>query len=129
MTGKIAFEKRWEDQELIELEVCFKSEHVLLKHMYYTTKTKINRLHEGLSAFMEKDSLQLEWSSGNGDAEEVPQFTLKLVHADNRGHVAIEVKAEINDALSALNYHECSFCIYSELGLISEFQSSLGSLV
>ena len=129
MIGNIAFKKKWEDQELIELEVYFKSKHVILNHMYYTTKTKINQLHEDLSAFIEKNILQLKWSSGNGNYEEVPQFSLTLVHIDNRGHIAIEVKAEVDDEAPALNYHECSFCIYSELGLILKFQNSLSCLV
>lgn len=129
MTGEIRFEKIWEDGDLIELLVQVNSEYVAVKHRYYTSKVDLIELYEQLSAFLCGENCGFTWKSGDDGVGLCPSFVMTFSYADQKGHVKIEICMAIDDDCSFGRNHKCTFCVYSEIGLMDMFLKKIYSII
>lgn len=125
MDDCLLFRKVWQDVDLLELFVQISSKNASISCNYYTSTAKIRDLINGLSVFVEKYKDCYCWSSGDDENMAAPSFSLRFIPKDNRGHVLIEVKADVDDGADD---HKCCFLMHSELGLLITFNSNLANI-
>lgn len=115
----LIFEKFWEDGTLIEMKVTAISKFSTSYQMCYVDESKINELIDKIRMYSADytQEVLIEFGKKNGDY--TPAFSMKLMKADTRGHVKIEVDIEIDDIGD--RSHRCKYFVESELGAIERF--------
>ncbi len=123
----IIFEKIWQDNELIELKICAKSEFVSAHQSCYVQDKVLKEIAERLCNFVNKHDESCYVEFGKKEGNYTPAFSMCILPADMSGHVKIEVDVEIAD--NNMRAHRCCFYVNSELGLIEQLGISLKDLI
>lgn len=134
MRNLIKLEKWWQDENLLELDLYAQSEQICLKSRYYVSIDSICLLNEHLVSLLDNEINNFCWESGDSSRQDyalipqTPRLGLKIVRIDKKGHIKIEVDAEINDGEED-TYHKCNFNIYLDTYEVIEFVHNIKQLM
>lgn len=123
----IIIEKRWHDDELLEIKITASTEQIRVNQECYISECALIKNAECILEYIsvpEKESY-IEYGSKTGNY--TPAFSMKFLPIDVYGHMKIEMDMEINDNHTRL--HRCSFYINSEIGLVEQFAHKLKQLI
>lgn len=123
----IIFDKKWQDEHLIELKISADSEFVSAYQRCYVQDTALVEISEKIQNYIDNynESCYLEF--GHKEGNYTPAFSMNILPADETGHMKVEVDIEIAD--NDTRIHRCCFYVKSELGLIERLGISLKGLV
>lgn len=124
----IWIEKKWQEDNLIELKISATSEFVTAYQDCYIQDCVLDDISKKIDAYIDENGesdCYLEF--GNKEGNFTPAFSMKILSKDSSGHVKIEVDMEIND--NDLRMHRCCFYVNTELGLVEMFGRSLRRII
>ncbi len=123
----IIFDKKWQDEHLIELKITADSELVSAYQSCYVQDTALVEISKKIQNYIDNynESCYLEF--GHKEGNYTPAFSMNILPADETGHMKVEVDIEIAD--NDTRIHRCCFYVKSELGLIERLGISLKGLV
>jgi hypothetical protein len=127
MRGFISLKRIWQDEGFFEIEMICASEVVTAKTDIYTTNDKINDLANKIEQFI-LGKQECLWENGEKGNAQTPYVSMIFSYLDKMGHVKIEVYMEIDDG-GEYSKHNCCFYIFTEYGLLLEFQKKLHILM
>ncbi|MBQ8038374.1 MAG: hypothetical protein IJ274_00620 [Lachnospiraceae bacterium] len=124
---QLRFEKKWQDENLIELKISAESEYVSAYQHCYIQDIKLESIAKKICEYATnyKESCLLEFGEKEGNY--TPAFSMEILPADVCGHIKIEVDIEVDD--NDTRSHRCCFYVNSELGLVEQLGKSLKSLI
>jgi len=122
----IIINKRWQDDELIELHVVAKSQYVTVNQNCYVSMENMLFNLELLEQYIQNSNNDIYIEFGNKEGNYTPAFSLKLFPMNSNGHLTIEVDLEIDDNNSRC--HRCIFYIDVELGAVERFAKKLSKI-
>lgn len=121
--NNIIFEKVWQDEYLIEIKITAISKFSETYQLCYVNENELKQVTEKISLYMEDYTQDRYIEFGRKEGEYTPAFSMKLMSADKRGHLNIEVDIEIADIDD--RSHRCNYFVESELGAIERFGQKL----
>ena len=122
----IIFEKNWEDDNLIELKITGVSKYVSAFQSCYVENNFLEDISVIISNYILNYHEECYLEFGKKEENYTPAFSMKLLPADNLGHVKIEVDMEIAD--NCIRAHRCCFYVNSELGQVEKLGKELSTL-
>lgn len=123
----LVFEKKWQDETLIELKISAKSEFVSAFQSCYIQDSSLEEIADKICGFAENYNEACYLEFGKKEGNYTPAFSMYMLPADLSGHVKIEVDIEIAD--NDMRSHRCCFYVKSELGLIEQMGINLKELL
>ena len=123
----INVKKIYDEDGLIELRIQASSEFISAYQHCYVQDMDLKESADKIIDYSNNFDEDCYIEFGKKEGDYTPAFSLKLLKADTRGHLKIEVDLEIADNES--RSHRCCFYVESELGLIENFGQALKKLV
>ena len=123
----IIIEKKWNDGELIEIQLFSNNDLINVHQDCYISKSDLKDNAERILQYAAKPKQECYIEFGRKMGNYTPAFSMLLLPIDSCGHMRIEMDVEIvdNDTRS----HRCSFYVNSELGLIERFARKMLGLL
>lgn len=123
----IIIEKKWNDEELIEIKISVKSEFISIYQECYISESDLVKDAEYILEYIEKPEKECYVECGNKSGNFTPAFSMNFLPIDIYGHIKIEMDMEIAD--NSTRSHRCSFYVHSEIGLVEQFAYKILMLV
>lgn len=121
----IIFEKIWEDETFIEMKITAISKFSTSYQTCYVDEGEINQMIVKIKFYLADSSQSVYIKFGEKAGNYTPAFSMKLMRADKRGHLKIEVDIEIEDIDD--RSHRCKYFVESELGAMERFGQKASS--
>lgn len=115
----IIFEKVWEDETFIEMKITAISKFSTSYQTCYVDESGINQMIDKINFYLVDSTQSISINFGEKAGNYTPAFSMKLMNADKRGHLKIEVDIEIEDIDD--RSHRCKYFVESELGAVERF--------
>lgn len=115
----IIFEKIWEDGTFIEMKITAISKFSTSYQTCYVDESGIKQMIDKINFYFADSTQDITINFGEKVGNYTPAFSMKLMSADKRGHLKIEVDIEIADTDD--RSHRCKYFVESELGAIERF--------
>ena len=124
MVDNIIFNKLWQDNELIELEVLCSSSIITTKSRIYVADDLIDELIYQIQQFLDGKIEEGIWANETKGDMSTACLSLRFFKKDKLGHINIEVYVELDDG-GKFSEHNCCFFITTEYGLLMNFCKNL----
>lgn len=115
----IIFEKVWEDETFIEMKITAISKFSTSYQTCYVNESEIKQMINKIKHYLIDSTKSVSINFGEKAGNYTPAFSMKLMSADKRGHLKMEVDIEIEDIDD--RSHRCKYFVESELGAIERF--------
>lgn len=123
----IIIEKKWNDGELIEIQLFSNNDLINVHQDCYVSKSDFKDNAERILQYTANPKQECYIEFGRKMGNYTLAFSMLLLPSDVYGHMRIEMDIEIvdNDTRS----HRCSFYVNSELGLVERFAHKMLGLL
>lgn len=119
----ILFKKRWQDSDLINLEIFAISELVSAKQTCNVSASVLHEAGEKIVKYAEKGSKDAYIEFGHKEGKYAAAFSMKYLAPNATGHMKIEVDLEVEDIDD--RSHRCCYFINGELGAVGRFGNKI----
>ena len=123
----IIIEKKWQEENLIELKIIANSEYVSAYQSCYIQEDNLITISKKIIEFTYNYKKKCYVEFGKKEGNYTPAFSMCFLPADLHGNVKIELDLEISD--NNTRSHRCCFYVNSELGLVEKFGKGLLEII
>lgn len=123
----LTFQKKWQDDDVIELFICGKSKYAEVCQSCYVGEEILSQYSNKLVNYSKNSSQTCYLEFGKKKGPYTPAFSMELLPADLYGHVLIDLDMEVKD--NSERKHRCAFYVESDLGSIERFGNMMHKLV
>ena len=127
MKDNIVFKKIWQDNDLKEIEAVCSSPIIEAVSKIYVSDELIDELTFQIRNFLNGKIEEGLWANEIRGNMTSACLSLRFIKKDKRGHICIEVFAELDDG-GNYDKHNCCFFVNTEHGLLMRFSERLARL-
>ena len=115
----LIFELVWEDENIFEIKITAKTQHLIISEKVYLNKEKMLNLSETIIKYVNNPKIELYYESGKKIGNFSSAFSIEFKGLSKDSKAKLELDMEILD--DEIRGHWCKFYLFTELSLLEKF--------